>query len=87
MVKASKHLVVHTGAGISTSTGIPDFRGPRGVWTLEMKGEKPQFNTSFDEAVPSKTHMALVALEQKGIVKYVVSQNVDGLHVKSGLPR
>uniref|UniRef100_A0A0B6ZQJ5 protein acetyllysine N-acetyltransferase n=1 Tax=Arion vulgaris TaxID=1028688 RepID=A0A0B6ZQJ5_9EUPU len=87
LVRCSKHIVVHTGAGISTSAGIPDFRGPKGVWTLEEKGESPQFDITFDSAEPTATHMALVALERAGIVKYVVSQNIDGLHLKSGFPR
>lgn len=86
-IKAAKHVVVHTGAGISTSAGIPDFRGPSGVWTLENKGEKPNVNISFDDAKPTLTHMALVSLHQSGFVHYVVTQNVDGLHLKSGFPR
>lgn len=43
------------------------FRGPKGVWTLEAKGEKPNINISFDDAVPTKTHMALVALVKAGL--------------------
>ena len=87
LVTSSKHLVVHTGAGISTAAGIPDFRGPKGVWTLEEKGITPKLDITFDEAKPTFTHMALVKLQQEGIVKHVVSQNVDGLHLKSGYPR
>ncbi|XP_055608502.1 NAD-dependent protein deacetylase Sirt6 [Uranotaenia lowii] len=86
-IQAAKTVVVHTGAGISTSAGIPDFRGPNGVWTLEKRGEKPTVNIAFDEAVPTKTHMGLKALVQAGLVTYVVSQNIDGLHLRSGLER
>ncbi|XP_045500943.1 NAD-dependent protein deacetylase Sirt6 [Colias croceus] len=87
LIKESKHIVVHTGAGISTSAGIPDFRGPNGVWTLEKEGKKPNINISFTDAKPTKTHMILKKLVECNKVQYIVSQNIDGLHLKSGLPR
>ncbi|KAL8880953.1 MAG: hypothetical protein Q9198_001742 [Flavoplaca austrocitrina] len=83
-IRKSKHLIVFTGAGISTSAGIPDFRGPDGVWTLNRQGrvrELKAVNTL--QAIPTPTHMALVELQNRGILKYLVSQNCDGLHRKS----
>lgn len=90
LIRTARHCVVFTGAGISTSSGIPDFRGPNGIWTKEKKGEKisDEEKTSelFDKAVPSFTHHAIVSLMQTGFVHHVVSQNVDGLHLRSGVP-
>ncbi|CAM6084960.1 unnamed protein product [Calypogeia fissa] len=88
LIKQSKHLVVFTGAGISTSCGIPDFRGPNGIWTLQHEGKPmPTAGTPFHQARPGVTHMALVGLQRAGILKYIISQNIDGLHLRSGIPR
>ena len=84
-MKNAKHCVVFTGAGVSTSAGIPDYRGPQGVWTLAAQGKSAQRTTELEKAVPTVTHMALKELVDRGIVKHVISQNVDGMHRKSGI--
>ena len=88
LIAGSQHFVAFTGAGISTSTGIPDFRGPNGVWTKQRRGEElPRASIPFEHARPSLTHQALLALQRAGRLKYLVSQNVDSLHLRSGFPR
>jgi mono-ADP-ribosyltransferase sirtuin 6 len=86
-IKNARHVVLHTGAGISTSAGIPDFRGPNGVWTLEKQGKKPNVDISFRDAIPTKTHMAIKKLLDQNYIHYIISQNIDGLHLRSGINR
>eukprot|EP00026_Physarum_polycephalum_P006558 Phypoly_transcript_06606.p1 GENE.Phypoly_transcript_06606~~Phypoly_transcript_06606.p1 ORF type:complete len:471 (+),score=53.51 Phypoly_transcript_06606:323-1735(+) len=88
LMKGSKYTVCYTGAGISTSANIPDYRGPSGVWTLLSKGIH-QIAPSFDkdEIRPTYTHYAITELARKNLINYVISTNGDGLHMRSGLPR
>jgi len=78
-------MVCYTGAGISCSAGIPDFRGPEGVWTLAAQGKKAQAKVDVLQAIPTKAHMSLVDLQNRGVMKHLISSNCDGLHVKSGI--
>ena len=91
VVEMSKHVVAFTGAGVSTSCGILDFRGPSGVWTRELRGtplsNEEKTTEIFDNAVPGPTHRILASFMERGLLQHVVSQNVDGLHLRSGIPR
>lgn len=81
---ASKYLVVFTGAGISTESGLPDFRGPDGIWTRRDKG-LPTPKHDFSGAEPNAGHTAIVELQTLGKLAFLISQNVDNLHLKSGI--
>eukprot|EP00904_Undaria_pinnatifida_P005229 jgi/Undpi1/1836/HiC_scaffold_12.g05223.m1 len=88
LIRDAPMVVAHTGAGLSTAAGIPDFRGQRGVWTLEKQGHPlPEYERCWDNAFPTLGHMALLALVKEGLVHAIISQNVDGLHLRSGIPR
>ena len=82
----SRYLVVFTGAGISTESGLPDFRGHDGLWTRRDKGLAPKpMSRSWDSVEPNSGHIAIVDLQKMGKLRFLISQNVDNLHLKSGI--
>ncbi|MBY9002183.1 MAG: hypothetical protein KGD64_14785, partial [Candidatus Heimdallarchaeota archaeon] len=85
MIKNSNYLIVFTGAGVSTESGIADFRGKDGIWTRRDKGLAPKQGKHFDDVEPNKAHFAIKELQDLGIMKFLISQNVDNLHLKSGI--
>jgi NAD-dependent SIR2 family protein deacetylase len=81
---ASKYTVVFTGAGISTDSGLRDFRGPDGLWTRRDKGlATPEQN--WTGVAPNSGHTAIFELQHLGRLAFLISQNVDNLHLKSGI--
>jgi NAD-dependent deacetylase len=101
LVRTHGPTVVLTGAGISTESGIPDFRSPTGIWaqydpqeyaTIDAFRADPvkiwQFYAlrfrALTEAEPNAGHLALAELERKGLVRAVVTQNIDLLHERAG---
>jgi NAD-dependent SIR2 family protein deacetylase len=82
----SSYPVVFTGAGISTESGLPDFRGPDGLWTRRDKGLPPRpMAVSWHDVEPNMGHLAIMELQKLGKLKFLISQNVDNLHLKSGI--
>ena len=101
----SKHAVFFGGAGVSTGSGIPDFRGTDGLYTAAPdNGYSPEYMLSCDclecqpelffsyyrsnmlypDARPNSAHTALAELEKEGLIKAVITQNIDGLHQEAG---
>ena len=102
-IGSAKRIVAFTGAGISTESGIPDFRSPGGIWTKykpiyfddfmsseEMRRESWRRKFATDEtmltAEPNAGHRALAKLVEQGRMSAIITQNVDGLHQRSGVP-
>lgn len=96
-------VTVLTGAGISTDSGIPDFRGPQGVWTKDPAAQELYTIDNYladpdvrrrswvgrrDHAAwaarPNHGHAALVELERAGLLRALVTQNIDELHQRAG---
>lgn len=101
LIRERQPCVALTGAGVSTESGIPDFRSPTGIWaefdpleyaTLSAFREDPVKVWSFyaprfamlTKAEPNDAHMALAELERRGLVRAVVTQNIDLLHERAG---
>ncbi len=79
MIRKAKYTIFSTGAGISTSAGISDYRGPTGVWTLRAKGLKSTAkSTPIGQAHPTLTHMAIATLMRKGLAQYVLTVGDGG---------
>ena len=103
----SKHAIALTGAGISTESGVPDFRGPDGIWTKHPEMEERAFHAyslftknpreyweqtlnsppllgDLSKITPNPGHFALAKLCNMGIVRCIITQNIDNLHELSG---
>lgn len=102
-VGGAEAVTVLTGAGISTESGIPDFRGPQGVWTKDPAAQamftidsyladpevrrrawQERLSHPAWRAEPGPGHLALVTLEQRGVLRALCTQNIDGLHQAAG---
>ncbi len=98
-VLAGQRVAVLTGAGLSTDSGIPDYRGPdsppSNPMTIGQFTSDPEFRQRYwarnhvgwrhmDATLPNAGHRALARLEAAGVVTGVITQNVDLLHTKAG---
>ncbi len=100
-VAEARALVVLTGAGASTESGIPDFRGPDGIWSRVSATSyraflsdavarrdywrlRRELGPTVAAAQPNAVHFALAALERRGCLAGILTQNFDGLHQAAG---
>lgn len=104
LVRRGQRVVVFTGAGVSTESGIPDFRSPGGIWSKydpeeftyqrfvsSAEARKKHWQMLRDtflsyQAEPNAAHYAIAALDRMGKLDCVITQNIDGLHQRAGVP-
>ena len=103
LVAGASRIVGFTGAGISTESGVPDFRSPDGVWARNRTVDFQEFVSSeagrveywrqkaaawpaMRAAQPNAGHYAFVELHRQGRLAALVTQNIERLHQRSGLP-
>ena len=103
LVSTASRIVGFTGAGISTESGVPDFRSPNGVWAQNRTVDFQEFVSSeagrieywrqkiaawpaMREAQPNAGHYAFVELHRQGRLDALITQNIERLHQRSGLP-
>ena len=103
LVAGASRIVGFTGAGISTESGVPDFRSPDGVWArnrtvdfqefvsteagrVEYWRQKAAAWPAMRAAQPNAGHYAFVELHRQGRLAALVTQNIERLHQRSGLP-
>ena len=103
IIKNSNNIVFFGGAGVSTESGIPDFRSKDGLYNQKYKfppekilshtffmTKTEEFYKFYKEKMnslkyePNITHKKLTELEHSGKLKAIITQNIDGLHQKSG---
>jgi len=104
LILKSSRIIVFSGAGISTESGIPDFRSPGGIWdqfdpddftyskfVSSEDSRRKQWHIFregllSDKAVPNAAHIAIADLHRMDRLDCVVTQNIDNLHQKAGVP-
>src|ERR687890_2709532 len=85
-IAGSEHIVAFTGAGISTDSGIPDFRGPDGVWTRRDAGlPAPRWRVPPGQVEPNASHLSLVEIQRLGKLPCLITQKTHGLHPRAGI--
>jgi len=102
LLASSNHTIIYTGAGMSTQSGLPDFRSKsRGLWekfnpeelanVKALNNNQEEFTDFYRHRLsevtqyqPHKGHKILATWENEGLIKGIITQNVDGFHHDAG---